>query len=1027
MISIGKLSTEAADYYLNQVAPGPEAYYLGSGEKPGTWVGRGCADLNLSGEVTPDALAAVLGGADPAGGGSLVTGKAAADGRLGGFDLTFSAPKGVSLLAALSKDKVAAGVRGAHDAAVLEALDYLQDHATWARRGHDGLRTEPTSGMVAAAFRHRTSRADDPQLHTHVVVANVVHGDDGRWSAIWGKPIYAQSRTAGFVYQAALRANLSQSLGLQWSPVSKGLSEPAGFSAAQLSAFSSRRRQVVAVMDDHGATSAKAAQVAALATRATKSTDHDQGRQLATWWATATGVGLDPEGLAAMVGPPRDISLSAEEQVEIRQALLGPNGLTAHSSVFERRDVVRAWAEAAGDGAHLGELESLTDAFLARPEVVALSGTGEPRYSTAGLMALEASLVDSALRQVHVGRATVSDQALRQALEARPSLSDEQVAMVTGLATCGSGVEVVVGRAGTGKTFALDAARAAWVAGGHRVIGTSLAARAAAELESGSGIASTSLARLLIDLERPESALAKDTVVVVDEAGMVGTRDLYRLGRLTEASGAKLVLVGDPHQLSEISAGGAFAALGTELGASELTHNRRQVESWERDALAELRSGNLVEAVDRYRAAGRINTAPSAQGARVALVNDWRAAWSPGASSIMVAVRRDDAEGLNALARATLKSTGVLAPEELCFDGRCFAVGDQVLALRNDARLGLTNGTRATVAGIDDEAGSLSLVTADDRELVVPGTYMEAGDLTHGYALTLHKAQGLTVDRAFLLGNEDLYREAGYVGLSRARQRNDLYLVAPSEPRLGVAGLSGPQSGVGVGRAEEPLDRLIRRLAVSRAQVLATEHSPPSLSQLCPERDALAAQLANAHPADPRLRLAALSKDLEAARLGLGHPDQRIAAWSAVETEALEATQAGLVAEAEAAGSWEASNGVRLGRLHRLDQAISDRRGHLGQEVAVVQPPWLTQAIGPPPVERAGPKPTPEWEQWSRAATALAAYRDRYQITDTDRALGPAVAGTAQHLTRQETERIMAEAARALGRELQGASRGMAI
>ncbi len=1027
MISIGKLSTKSADYYLDQVAPGPEAYYLGSGEKPGTWVGRGCPDLNLSGEVTKDTLAAVLGGADPASGSSLVTGKAAADGRLGGFDLTFSAPKGVSLLAALSKDKAATGVRGAHDAAVLEALDYLQAHATWARRGHDGLRTESTSGMVAAAFRHRTSRADDPHLHTHVVVANLVHGDDGAWSAIWGKPIYAQSRTAGFVYQAALRANLSQSLGLGWSPVSKGLSEPAGFSATQLSAFSNRRHQVVAAMDDHGATSAQAAQVAALATRAAKSTDHDQGRQLATWWATATGVGLDPEDLAGMVGPPRDIALSPEEQVEIRQALLGPNGLTAHSSVFERRDVVRAWAEAAGDGAHLGELESLTDAFLARPEVVALSGTGEPRYSTAELMALEASLVEVALCQVRLGSATVSYQALTQALEARPSLSEEQAAMVGQLVTSGSGVEVVVGRAGTGKTFALDAARAAWVAGGHRVIGTCLAARAAAELESGSGIASVSLARLLIDLERPESALARDSVVVVDEAGMVGTRDLYRLGRLTEASGAKLVLVGDPHQLSEISAGGAFAALGRQLGASELTQNRRQVQGWEREALAELRAGNLVAAVDRYQAAGRINTAPSAQGARAALVNDWLQARSPGSSSVMVAVRRDDAEGLNALARAALRSTGVLGPEELCVAGRCFAVGDQVLALRNDARLGLTNGTRARVAGIDHEAGSLSILAADERELVVPGSYLEAGDLTHGYALTLHKAQGLTVDRAFLLGNEDLYREAGYVGLSRARQRNDLYLVAPSEPGLGLGGPTITQAGVPAGRPEEPLDRLIRRLALSRAQHLATEHSPPSLSQLCPERDALAAQLANARPADPGPRLAALSKDLEAARSGLGHPDQRIAAWSAIEVEALEATQATLVAEAEAAGSWEASNGVRLGRLHRLDQAISDRRGQLGQEAAVVQPPWLTQAIGPPPVERAGAKPTLEWEQWSRAATAIAAYRDRYQITDPDRALGPAVAGAAQHLARQETEAIMAEVARALGRELQGASRGMAI
>ncbi len=191
MISIGKISTNPI-YYVSHVASGPEAYYPGSGEKPGTWVGRGCEDLDLSGEVTEDALGGVLNGKDPASGASLVTGKAASGGRLGGFDFTFSAPKGVSLLACLSRQQVAATVRGAHDGALPEALTYLEDHATWARRGHNGLRTEATSGMVAAAFRHRTSRAEDPQLHTHVVVANLVHGNDARWSALWGKPIYAR-------------------------------------------------------------------------------------------------------------------------------------------------------------------------------------------------------------------------------------------------------------------------------------------------------------------------------------------------------------------------------------------------------------------------------------------------------------------------------------------------------------------------------------------------------------------------------------------------------------------------------------------------------------------------------------------------------------------------------------------------------------------------------------------------------------------------------------------------------------------
>jgi len=409
-------------------------------------------------------------------------------------------------------------------------------------------------------------------------------------------------------------------LGIEWSPVRQGMAEPAAFNAAHLSAFSLRRAQVTAAMADHRATSAKAAQVATLVTRAAKSTDHGRRRQLATWWDKATSVRLDPEILAQMLGQPREARIEADRRAEVTAHLLGPDGLTAHSSSFERRDVVRAWAEAAADGAHLAQLESLTDALVAREEVVAIAAgpSGEPRNSTAELMALEAGLIEAARSQRHAGRGMASAEVLHNALADGPDLSYEQVYMVTSLTTSGSGVEIVLGRAGTGKTFALDAARAAWQAGGHRVIGTSLAARAAAELESGSGITSVSLVRLLIDLERPESALAPDSVVVVDEAGMVGTRDLYRLAKLTEAAKAKLVLVGDPRQLCEISAGGAFAALARELGASELTHNRRQEQSWEKHALAELRSGNVVKAVDRYQAAGRINTAPSARAARAA-------------------------------------------------------------------------------------------------------------------------------------------------------------------------------------------------------------------------------------------------------------------------------------------------------------------------------------------------------------------------------------------------------------------------
>ncbi len=260
-------------------------------------MGRGCADLKLSGEVAGDALGAVLGGKDPATGDWLLTGKAASVGRLGSFDLTFSAAKGVSLLASLSKQQVAATVRGAHDAAVIEALSYLEDHATWARRGHNGLRTEATSGMVAAAFRHRTSRAGDPQLHTHVVVANLVHGTTAGGLRFGASPSTPRPVPPALSTRPPYGPTSPSPLASSGPRCARAWPSRLGSAPLSSRPSSTRRRQVITAMADHGASSAKAAQVATLATRAAKSTAHDRDRQLGAWWATAERVGLDPQAL----------------------------------------------------------------------------------------------------------------------------------------------------------------------------------------------------------------------------------------------------------------------------------------------------------------------------------------------------------------------------------------------------------------------------------------------------------------------------------------------------------------------------------------------------------------------------------------------------------------------------------------------------------------------------------------------------------------------------------------------------------
>jgi len=210
-------------------------------------------------------LGRLLAGEDPASGALL--GRPIAEGGVAGFDLTFKAPKSVSILFGIGEPGLADALRGCHEAAVTDALGYLEREACRARRGHDGVIGVQGEGFVAAAFQHRTSRAGDPLLHTHVVVANRTLGPDGRWTALDARPLFRHAKTAGFVYQARLRHEVSERLGLEWGEVGKGSAELAGFSRELVEHFSRRRAEIVAQLELHGSHSLAAGQAAALATR----------------------------------------------------------------------------------------------------------------------------------------------------------------------------------------------------------------------------------------------------------------------------------------------------------------------------------------------------------------------------------------------------------------------------------------------------------------------------------------------------------------------------------------------------------------------------------------------------------------------------------------------------------------------------------------------------------------------------------------------------------------------------------------
>ena len=360
--------------------------------------------------------------------------------------------------------------------------------------------------------------------------------------------------------------------------------------------------------------------------------------------------------------------------------LLGPDGLTQRRSSFARHDVISALCERLPVGMTVDAtaLERLADHVLRSPAVVALVGEdvgpavdgswrrrdgrpvpvaqAERRFTTRELLATERRVLDSA-EQARSERSVVPVAVVDRVLARRGALAAEQARMVHHLTEGAEAIAVVCGRAGTGKTFALAAAREAWEASGITVLGAAVARRAARQLELGAGIDSTSVHALLMRLDRGHR-LPDRCVLVLDEAGMLGTRQLARVLDHITAAGGKLVLVGDHRQLPELEAGGTFRALSRRTGAIRLEENRRQVAGWERDALDHLREGRAEVALDLYAGRGRLRCAPTSTEARTALVDDWWSAGDHDRSLIIARTRRDVAE-LSRLARRRMTLDGM--------------------------------------------------------------------------------------------------------------------------------------------------------------------------------------------------------------------------------------------------------------------------------------------------------------------------------------------------------------------------------
>jgi hypothetical protein len=673
----------------------------------------------------------------------------------------------------------------------------------------------------------------------------------------------------------------------------------------------------------------------------------------------------------------------------------------------------------------LSQVEEAADRFLQERAVRVGQDRrlGVDRFSTPELLALERQLVTGATKRADEGCAVVRPESVRQVLDRHHSAGEDQAAMVCDLTRGGAGVAVAVGRAGSGKTWALGLVREAFELDGYQVLGMAPTGIATVGLADEGFADARTIDRLLLDLQGGRIELDSRTVLVVDEAAMVGTRKLAPLLSHAERAGTKVVLVGDDRQFASVAAGGGFRALRLRLGASELTVNRRQVEAWEQQAIEDVRAGRVEQAIAAYAEHDRIRAFEARDDRDRALVADWWQAHEAGERPVIYAHRRAQVDQLNSVCQRLRAEAGQLGTERLTVGDRTFAVGDVVVLGANArGRLGVVNGTTAVITELDLRGRAMTVRTLEEeppRTVRLPAWYLDAAvrpgqsrrvDLA--YARTDMRSQGRTERRALLAidGAEDM--QGGYVQLTRSKQRTDLYLTVGPEP-LGPED-ERPHLTREARAPEELLERVLTRdgsktLASDTPDVVDVRRW--STRELRAERDRLAGLRAECPPDRSReLRLATQrAADAEQARQQALADHQTISAELAalagscrrrggraaasdrlVLAEHAVATTTGQADQAaEQLGILRRAQQRRLGWMeaHDTELRVQERavarenawRRRVDQRALALDPPgWLLAELGPIPAD------PQERAVWRVAAAELDGYRRAYGL-DHDR------------------------------------------
>ncbi|MDP9451946.1 MAG: relaxase domain-containing protein [Actinomycetota bacterium] len=807
-LKVGKAGlTALIDYYAgladdqlrrDGTGRGPVDYYLDPDEPPGRWWGRGCAAMELAGEVQPEQLAALLQARHPAGGGRLGRSFGAKSARA--FDATFSAPKSASLLWALSPDPwVRAEVLAAHDTAVVAALDWFEHHGAVTRRGRDGVDQVDTQGLVAALFRQHTSRSADPQLHTHAVIAAKVQDSTGKWLSLDARFLKQQQRSISWVYASALRSELTGRLGVSWGPVSDGHAEMGEVPGDLLRLFSQRSEQVevktaeliAAWVDEHDGAEPDAPTIyrlerwAVLDSRPDKQDAVEAETLRAEWTERARAGGFEPLSLPGGHRPlPGNVAVDVD--AVITQAL---EALAASSSTWLRADLAREIAallpaDTSGSATEAVRfVDLLAEAAAARcVELHPAAPAGAPCRRDG--RPLGEHVTDRRLTMPAVLNQEARLLAwARSAVGSIPPAGEDPPAAAVQAVSGDEQLVLVVGPAGAGKTTMLGAAAARLRSRRRPAVGLAPSGKAADVLATETGWPATTLAKLLHEHAKPEGPPAAwwmpaGTSIVLDESGMVSTEDLDALVGLVRRRRWRLVCVGDPAQLPAVGRGGMFAQWCEDLPAHHLEEVHRFTDDWQAEASLALRRGERA-AARAYAARQRLQTVhPALLADRVARKHVLLT--SRGQSVAITTASSGTARAINVQIQRRRNPRRQGRSVALADGTRAF-VGDQVATRRNDAGLVTDRGSTIrnrqtwTVKAVGED-GSLTVADPQRGQVQLPTRYV-ARHLELGWAVTGYGNQGVTTDHGICVVEPSSSRAAIYVGMTRGRGHNLAWVV----------------------------------------------------------------------------------------------------------------------------------------------------------------------------------------------------------------------------------------------------------